>query len=158
MTRLVWGRVRRTYGGYEYAYDELPPTGSFADRIRIEKLHGYEIDLEQVKPLNWDETIKLKNRIIHRSLLWETVKNLSALNRSFVIKKDGLNDYGKYLATFLNLAMSLAQEYSGAVIKGDDFYIYEEPSVVAAIELTGVKKINRIKDGKVVGGGYFWPL
>jgi hypothetical protein len=158
MTRLVWERARRPYGGYEYAYDELPQTGSFADRMRDEKLSGHEIDMEKVIPLNRDEAKKLKNRIIHREILWETVKNLSSLNRSFLTDKSGLADYSKYLATFLNLAMKLAQEYSGAVVKGDDFYIYEEPSVVAAIEITGVKKVNRTRDGKVIGGGYFWPL
>lgn len=158
MTRLIWNRATKIYGCHDY--DGLPPTGSFADRVRNAKLSGKEVNLDEDAHQNQDAAKRLKNRLKYRALLWETVKNLSEINRSFRSKNadtGGIADYGRYLAMFLNMAKKLALEYSGAVKQGDDFYIYEEPSIKEALELTGVKKISRTtKDGKELDSGYIY--
>ena len=158
MTKLIWNRPSKIYGWHDY--DGLPPVGSFADRVRNAKLVGQEINLDEDAHPNQDEAKKLKNRLKYRALLWETVKNLSEINRSFRLKiayQGEIAEYGQYLAMFLNLAKRLAIEYSGAVKKGDDFYIYEESSIKEALHLTGVKKITRTTNvGEKIDSGYFY--
>jgi len=158
MTKLVWNKAKQYRNGTQYAFDEFPRTGSFADIARTNKLNAEEIDIESSKLMNKDEAKKLKNRIIHRDLLWMTVKNLATLNKATQRDPKAMAEYAKYLATFLNLARDLAMEYTGCVKPGNDFYIYNEPEVKIGLQCTGVKLVSINKNGRIVKSAYFWPI
>ncbi|MDP3122394.1 hypothetical protein [Polynucleobacter sp.] len=158
MTKLVWGKAKIFRNGIQYAFDDFPQTGSFADIARANKLAGEEIDIEKSKLMNKDEAKKLKNRNVHRELLWMTVRNLRPLNNAAKVDMKFAAEYSKYLAIFLNLARDLALEYSGTIKKGDDFYIFDEPEVTTGIERTGVKLVSINRNGKIIKSLYFWPI
>lgn len=158
MTKLVWGKAKIFRNGIQYAFDDFPQTGSFADIARANKLAGEEIDIEKSKLMNKDEAKKLKNRNVHRELLWMTVRNLRPLNNAAKVDMKFAAEYSKYLAIFLNLARDLALEYSGTIKKGDDFYIFDEPEVRIGIERTGVKLVSINRNGKIIKSLYFWPI
>ena len=158
MTKLVWGKARIFQNGMQYAFDDFPQTGSFADIARVNNLAGEEIDVEKSKLMNKDEAKKLKNRNVHRELLWMTVSNLRPLNNAAKVDMKFAAEYSKYLAIFLNLARDLALEYSGTIKKGDDFYIFNEPEVTTGIKRTGVKLVSINRNGKIIKSLYFWPI
>ncbi len=158
MTKLIWNRANLYRNGSQYAFDDFTRAGSFADIARANKLTDVEINIEKSKLINKDEAKKLKNRIVHRELLWSTVKNLSTINRVAQNDPKAIIEYSKYLATFLNLARELAIEYSGSVKPGDDFYIFDEPEIKIGIQLTGVKLVFMNKNGKIVNSTYYWPI
>lgn len=158
MTKLVWGKARLFRNCSQHAFDDFPRAGSFADIARANKLTDFEIDIAESKQMNKDEAKKLKNRTIHRELLWSTDKNLSTINRSAQNNSKAIAEYSKYLATFLNLARELAVEYSGSIKPGDDFYIFDEPEIKMAMQITGVKLVLLNRNGKVVNSTYFWPI
>jgi hypothetical protein len=158
MTKLVWGKAKIFRNGIQYAFDDFPQTGSFADITRANKLAGEEIDIEKSKLMNKDEAKKLKNRNTHRELLWMTVNNLKPLNNAAKVDLKFATEYSKYLAIFLNLARDLALEYSGTIEKGNGFYIFDEPEVRIGIERTGVKLVSINRNGKIIKSLYFWPI